>query len=123
MKKKLFVYAILFLFFGVSVAASTERIETDICITTNYNGNLSGYIRNISGNLIEGALVRVYFHNTYEEDYSDKDGYYQVTDIPLCKCLKIGKCSKEDYKTEWVLLGIHGIWAVFAAVLVIGLFL
>jgi hypothetical protein len=82
-------------------------MDNDKCSTTNFDGNLSGYVRNISGGSIEGALVRIYFHNTYEEDYSDKDGYFQVTNIPLCKCLKIGKCSKEDYKTEWVLLGIH----------------
>ena len=107
MIKKLLTFTIIFLFIGTNIVSSTEKIDNDICITINFNGNLSGYVRNMSGGSIEGALVRVIFHNTYEEDYSDKDGYYQVTNIPLCKCLKIGKCSKEEYKTEWVLLGIH----------------
>ena len=107
MIKKLLAFVIIFLFIGTSIVSSTEKIDNDICNTTNFNGNLSGYVRDISGNSIEGALVRVYFHNTYEENYSDKDGYYHVTNIPICKCLKIGKCSKEDYKTKWILLGIH----------------
>jgi len=105
--KKFLVFAIIFLFIGTSTVSSTEKIDNDICSTTNFNGKLSGYVRNLFGDSIEGALVRVYFHNTYEEDYSDDDGYFQVTNIPLCKCLKIGKCSKEDYKTELILLAIH----------------
>jgi hypothetical protein len=70
------------------------------------DGTLSGYVNNTSGNPIEGALVRVHFHQTYEEDYSDSAGYYHVTNIPICKCLKFVSCSKENYKTKWVLLGI-----------------
>ena len=70
------------------------------------NGTLSGYVNDTSGNPIEEALVRVHFHGTYEEDYSDSTGYYHVTNIPICYCLKNATCSKEDYKTEWVLLSI-----------------
>lgn len=58
-------------------------------------------------NPIEGARVRVYFHGTYEENYSDSSGYYHVTNIPICYCLKNATASKEGYKTEWVLLGIN----------------
>jgi hypothetical protein len=105
--RKLLAFVIIFLFIGTSIVSSTEKTDNELCCTTNFNGSLSGYVRNISGGSIERALVRVYFHNTYEEDYSDKDGYYQVTNIPLCKCLKIGKCSSEEYKTEWAILGIH----------------
>jgi hypothetical protein len=70
------------------------------------NGTLSGYVNDTSGNPIDGALVRVHFHGTYEEDYSDENGYYHVTNIPICYCMKNCTCSKEGYKTEWVLLGI-----------------
>jgi len=70
------------------------------------NGTLSGYVNDTSENPIEGALVRVHFHGTYEEDYSDSKGYYHVTNIPICYCLKNTTCSKERYKTEWVLLSI-----------------
>ena len=74
--------------------------------TTIYDGSLSGYVNDTSMNPIEGARVRVYFHETYEENYTDSSGYYHVTNIPICYCLKNATCSKEGYKTEWVLLGI-----------------
>jgi len=55
---------------------------------------------------IEGARVRVYFHETYEENYTDSSGYYHVTNIPICYCLKNATASKDGYTTEWVLLAI-----------------
>jgi len=69
-------------------------------------GTLSGYVTDTLMNPLSGALVRVYFHGTYEENYSDSSGYYQVTDIPLCYCLKNATCSKPGYQTEWILLSI-----------------
>ena len=69
-------------------------------------GTLSGYVTDTSMNHMEGARIRVYFHETYEENYSDAFGYYHVTNIPICYCLKNATCSKEGYKTEWVLLSI-----------------
>jgi len=70
-------------------------------------GTLSGYVRDSNNNFIEGALVRVYFHGEYRENYSDSSGYYHVVDIPICYCLKNATCSKEGYLTEWVLLAIY----------------
>lgn len=69
-------------------------------------GNLSGFVRDTLMNPIEGALVRVYFHETYEENFSDSQGFYHVTNIPLCYCMKNATCSKPGYKTEWVWLSI-----------------
>jgi hypothetical protein len=57
-------------------------------------------------NPIEGARVRVYFHETYEEDYTDSSGYYKVDNIPICFCLKNCTASKQGYKTKWILLPI-----------------
>ena len=70
------------------------------------NGILSGYVKDASMNPIEGAKVRVYFHGTYEENYTDSSGHYNVTNIPICWCLKNATASKEGYITEWVLLAI-----------------
>jgi len=70
------------------------------------NGSLSGYVNDISMNPIERARVRVYFHETYEEDYTDSSGYYKVNNIPICFCLKNCTASKQGYKTEWILLPI-----------------
>ena len=101
---KTLVMGIFFLFVGVNVHISTGKIDTSNIYIND--GSLLGYVNDKSGNPIEGALVRVYFHETYEEDYSDEDGYYHVTNIPICYCLKNATCSKDCYKTEWVLLSI-----------------
>lgn len=74
--------------------------------STENEGTLSGYVTDPSMNPIEGALVRVYFHGMYEEDYTDENGYYYVDNIPICYCYKNATCSKDGYETEWVLLSI-----------------
>ncbi|KYK25235.1 hypothetical protein AYK25_09650 [Thermoplasmatales archaeon SM1-50] len=70
-------------------------------------GTLSGYVTDAAMHPIEGAKVKVYFHNTSRENYSDAAGYYHVTDIPICYCMKNATCSKEGYFPEWVLLAIY----------------
>ena len=80
-----------------------------IKISTNsfqYNGSLLGYVFDPQSSPIENALVRVYFHGTYEENYSDENGFYHVTNIPICYCMKNCTCSKEGFRTEWILMGI-----------------
>jgi hypothetical protein len=104
--KKGLVVGIIVILIGVSVASSTSRINLAILKTTGNDGSLLGYVNDTSGNPIEGALIRVHFHGTYEEDYSDEDGFYHVFNIPICYCMKNATCSKEGYKTEWELLSI-----------------
>ena len=84
--KKGLVVGIIVLFVSVSIATSTGKIDRAICGNTIFDGSLLGYVNDTSGNPIEGALVRVNFHETYEEDYSDFNGYYHVTNIPICWC-------------------------------------
>jgi parallel beta-helix repeat protein len=69
-------------------------------------GTLSGYIRDKDMNPLEGAKIIVYFHDSYEENYSDSNGYYHVTNIPICFCLKNATVYKEGYHSEWILLPI-----------------
>lgn len=69
-------------------------------------GNLLGYVTDTSMNPLQGARIRVYFHETYEENYSDTTGHYHVTNIPLCYCMKNATCSKPGYQNQWVLLSI-----------------
>jgi len=90
----------------ISIIPSMEKIDITTSKTIINNGSLLGYVNDTSMNGIEGALVRVHFHDTYEENYTDSTGYYHVTNIPICYCLKNATCSKEGFKTEWVLLGI-----------------
>ena len=107
MLSKTLVLGVVVLFIGMSVIPSSGTIsEKSKSRTIINNGSLSGYVNDTSMNPIEGALVRVYFHESYEEDYSDEEGYYHVTNIPICYCLKNTTCSKECYMTECVSLSI-----------------
>ena len=83
------------------VVSDTVSLPTPI-----FEGTLSGYVNDTNMDPIEGALVRVYFHGTYEENYSDETGHYHVTNIPICYCMKNCTASKEGYYTDWVLMGI-----------------
>jgi parallel beta-helix repeat protein len=106
---------IIVLFIGIDAAPSINpKIliadnVTSATITSNittYDGTLSGYVSDSEMNPIEGAMVRVYFHNTYRENYSNATGYFHVTDISVCNCTKNATCSKEGYNPAWVYLGI-----------------
>jgi hypothetical protein len=105
MIKKGLAVAVILLFIGVAFAPTFSSSVTP-STTITYDGSLSGYVKNTNMDPIDGARVRVYFHGTYEEDYTDSSGYYHVTNIPICYCLKNCTASKEGYKTEWVLLSI-----------------
>jgi len=109
--KKSLAVGIIFLFLLSSlipITSSYSSYETNKAHTVhiNENGTLSGYVTDSAINPLEGARVRVYFHETYEENYTDSTGYYNVTNIPICWCLKNATASKDGYTTEWVLLAI-----------------
>jgi len=113
-KKKGFatIFAFMLIIIGFLPVVQSVMLSQNItCIKTTYNtfyeGTLSGYVKDPSNNSIEGALVRVHFHGEYRENYSDSNGYYHVVDIPICWCIKNATCSKEGYRTEWVLLPIY----------------
>ena len=114
LKKKFLVIITVFILIIIGFSSGVQSLiikeQTTFLKTTlntQNNGTLSGFVRDPSNNSIEGALVRVYFHEEYRENYSDSNGYYHVADIPICYCLKNATCSKEGYKTEWVLLSIY----------------
>ncbi len=83
-------------------------IETELVYLNGYsfNGTLSGFVMDTALNPIGDARVRVSFHGTYEEDVTDSSGFYSITNIPLCYCLKNVTVSKLGYLSEWVLLSI-----------------
>ena len=111
LKKELTVGIILIFILSslIPITSSYSSYETNkvYSIHIDENGTLSGYVTDPAMNPIEGAKVRVYFHETYEEDYSDSSGYYHVTNIPICYCLKNATASKEGYRSECVLLSIN----------------
>ncbi len=106
--KKFLAIAIILLFVSVSVIPSTGTTDVKQSIITTFinDGSLSGYVNDTSMNPLAGTLVRVYFHGTYEEDFTDSSGYYHVTNIPICNCTKNCTAFKSGYKPAWTLLGI-----------------
>ena len=123
--RKVLTFSVIFFFVGAGIAPITNgnngitrgikagdfilnniSSEFDVpqLITSINNGSLSGYVTDTLMNPVEGARVRVSFHETYVENYSDSSGYYHVTNIPICGCFKNATASKEGYKLEWILL-------------------
>jgi parallel beta-helix repeat protein len=115
MMKNIKIVGIILVFTGLMVtpclASDSTRLDAVMasdCSTMHLDdpGTLSGYVTDTEMNPLEGALIRVYFHETYRENYSDATGYYHVTDIPLCYCMKNATCSKPGHISAWVLLAI-----------------
>ena len=107
MLRKGLAIVVIILVIGMCVIPSMGTIVVNNSSMKTFNdGSLSGYVNNTLMNPIEGARVRVYFHETYEENYTDSSGYYHVTNIPICYCLKNATASKVGYETEWILLSI-----------------
>ncbi len=106
MKIKLIGIIICMILIGSGLTVSGNISLERTSILTYNNGSLSGYVYDNLMNPIEGARVRVYFHETFEEDYTDSSGYYRVSSIPICYCLKNCTALKVGYSSEWVLLAI-----------------
>ena len=90
----------------IPITNSIESNKSNL-LSHSDTGTLSGYISDTKMNPIEGAKIIVYFHESYEENYSNSDGYYHVTNIPICFCLKNASVSKEGYISESVLIAIN----------------
>jgi parallel beta-helix repeat protein len=115
MKTKIEATAIIFLTIGLVSAPSSIATIAGLNNGTNQMdapniqedpGTLSGFVFDTSMNPIIGARVRVSYHETFQEAYSDASGYYHVTDIPLCNCTKNSTCSKQGYNLAWAILSI-----------------
>ena len=99
MKKKIVGIIICMLLISTILPISGTLMVEKSSIQTFNDGSLSGYVNDSSMNAIEGARVRVYFHGTYEEDYTDSSGYYHVANIPICYCLKNCTVLKAAFQT------------------------
>jgi hypothetical protein len=91
----------------MSITSTGYILEKQTSIATLNDGSLSGYVYDTLMKPIVGALVRVYFHGTHETDVTDSSGYYQVTKIPICYCLKNCTVYKFRFKPAWIILNIY----------------
>lgn len=101
------ILAVIFLSYtSGNVTSNYSSRPQSTSLMTEQEATISGFITDTFMHPLNGALVRVYFHDTYKENYSNSMGYYKVTNIPLCYCLKNATCSKSGYQTQWALLSI-----------------
>jgi parallel beta-helix repeat protein len=116
MNKKQIIVGISLIFFAFLLIPNVISTNLEFIATPSQKdsstiqedlGTLSGYATDAVMNPIEGARTRVYFHDTYRENYSDATGYYHVTDISICNCTKNCTCIKQGYYPEWVYLSIE----------------
>lgn len=75
--------------------------------TTMHHGSLSGHVTDAGMNPLQGARVCVSFHDTYRENITDATGYYKVTDIPVCPCVKNVTCTKVGYFSTYSSLCVN----------------
>jgi len=116
--KKIIVLSLIILFLGLTltpcvygdntkVIKEKEKIETTSENDLNLGGSLSGYVTDLFKRPIKGAKVNVFFHGTNGEDYTDSEGYYHISNISICRCLKDVTISKVGFKTKIVSLSIY----------------
>jgi hypothetical protein len=112
MKKTICIGVLLLIcFFSSNIGAGGNQLFREATLT--------GYVTEFSegqaqGNPVEGAYIRVSFHDTFLDDYSDGHGFYHISGIPECRCLKNVTVSKSGYQSETVWLIILGdVWYNF----------
>ena len=63
----------------------------------NTKGNLSGFIKDQYNNSIEGVEINLEYHNAFQETSTNENGYYSISNIPICFSLIKVTASKEGY--------------------------
>jgi len=108
-------YAVILMCLGLAIMPSLTTATThSLTFSTrcsaggmdDTNGTLSGYVTDIKNTAVPYARVRVSFQGTFSDAYSNRTGYYHVTDIPICNCTKSVTCSKIGYTPVTVTLSI-----------------
>jgi len=97
---------IMFLMLVVTMGFSSIVISEQPVDDIHYKGILSGYVKDKIGVPIDQALITVSFHGTCVEGFSDIDGFYHITNIPICRCLKNVTVVKTGYVSVTVWLHI-----------------
>ena len=65
-------------------------------------GSLSGYLRDLYGNPIEGVLINITCDGFSKETTSNDRGFYKITEIPLLECIWTIKVSKYGFAEDIV---------------------
>lgn len=70
--------------------------------------DVRGFVCDPVGTPIEGVSVRVYFHGTYLEDFTNATGFYHIFHIPVCNCTKLISASKPNHTINETSMGLYG---------------
>ena len=99
MRKK---YLIILIAIFTSILIFPSIISERITITNEDTASISGYIKDIVMNPIEGVKVSLSCGEEYYECYSDKNGYYHKEGLPLLFCIWNITVFKQNYKAAYV---------------------
>ena len=106
MKKSVAIWIILLFLLSslMPITSSYSSYETNkaYSIHIDENGTLSGYVKDISMNPMEGVVIRAYCDENYYENVSDSSGYYYIDNISFISNRHSVCVFKTGYKTIWV---------------------
>lgn len=78
-----------------------------------YTGTIVGTVTDENdGRPLQDALVKLEYHETVRETYTDSEGIYRFDQVPECYCLKKVTASKEGYRPETQEVGVSGVTVV-----------
>jgi len=96
----------------MQVAVGEETVQ-DIALepvddgSDTEGGTLGGTVTDAdTGSPIEGALVRLGYHETARTTLTGADGKYVFTDVQLCRCLKNLSVTKDGYVGQDIPIGV-----------------
>lgn len=103
MNSKFVISIVLLALLTLSGAGSFGNLSPDETATT---GHLSGQVTDTSGMPLENVKIRIEYHGIFQETFSDENGFYAFSDIPVCFCLKRVTASKDGYSDFVTEIGI-----------------
>jgi len=71
-------------------------------------GTITGIVTDaVTGLPIPDALMTLKYHEVVRMQYTDSDGYYIFTDVPLCFCLKNVSAEKKGYESQYKMVAVQ----------------
>ena len=96
------LYSIILILFLISTLVFPSIICERTTIEQDYTASISGYIKDIEMNPIDGAKISLSCGEELFECYSDETGFYHKEDLPLLFCIWNITVFKQDYETAYV---------------------
>jgi hypothetical protein len=99
-KRKAVIIAIFCMIIISSLAITVQSDDLSIVGDPN-SGTICGIVNDAESNEpIPDAKITLTYHEEVDITYTDSNGKYQFTDVPLCFCMKEMTASKDGYESQ-----------------------